>query len=156
LWSNIPATLATLPGDRVPTQAHTLSALGFDSLTNYQWCHYVRPTGDYQAWGEAALAAWDRWAAEFPMPFYPHVSIGWDTNPRFKAFQPDLITGDTPPRFAGFLHRALAFVDQRRLAPRLITLNSWNEWSEGSYLEPDTVNGYRYLEAVRDILAHRA
>ena len=117
---------------------------------------YVRPTGSYQAWGEAALAAWDRWTAEFSVPFFPHVSIGWDTNPRFKALQPDLVTGDTPERFAGFLQRALAFVDERRLSPRLITVNSWNEWSESSYLEPDSVNGFQYLEAVRDSLAQRA
>ena len=156
LWSNIPSTLGMVPGDRAPTQAHTLQALGFDSLTNYQWCHYVRPAGSYQAWGEAALAAWDPWTAEFSVPFFPHVSIGWDTNPRFKALQPDLVTGDTPERFAGFLQRALAFVDERRLSPRLITVNSWNEWSESSYLEPDSVNGFQYLEAVRDSLAQRA
>jgi hypothetical protein len=52
------------------------------------------------------------------------------------------------------LRRALAFVDERRLSPRLITVNSWNEWSESSYLEPDTVNGFRYLEAVRGSLAY--
>ena len=33
----------------------------------------------------------------------------------------------------------------------LITINSWNEWTEMSYLEPDDVNGYGYLEAVRDV-----
>jgi hypothetical protein len=26
-----------------------------------------------------------------------------------------------------------------------------NEWTEGSYLEPDVVNGMKYLEAVRDV-----
>jgi len=153
LWDNIPATLGMVPGDRTPTQADTIQALAIDSLTNYQWCHYVRPTGDYQAWGEAAVAAWDPWAAEFAVPFFPHVSIGWDTNPRFKALQPDLITGDTPERFAAFLQRALAFVEARQLSPRLITLNSWNEWSESSYLEPDSANGFAYLEAVKATLA---
>ena len=34
---------------------------------------------------------------------------------------------------------------------KLITINSWNEWGEGSYLEPDTENGMGYLEAVRDV-----
>ena len=84
------------------------------------------------------------------MPFYPHVSIGWDTNPRFKELKEDLITDGTPDLFASFLRCAIKFVDSGSLSPRLITVNSWNEWSEGSYLEPDTVHGTQYLEALRN------
>ncbi|MBL8995486.1 MAG: glycoside hydrolase family 99-like domain-containing protein, partial [Spirochaetia bacterium] len=29
--------------------------------------------------------------------------------------------------------------------------NAWNEWTEGSYLEPDTKNKMGYLEAIRDV-----
>ncbi len=150
LWCNIPQSLGMVPGDRTRTQDNTISFLGFDSLTNYQWCHYVRPTGSYRDWGETAVASWKKWAGEFSAPFYPHVSIGWDTNPRFKEIRQELVTGGTPELFAGFLRRAMEFADAGALAPRLITLNSWNEWSEGSYLEPDTVYGMKYLEAVRD------
>lgn len=35
--------------------------------------------------------------------------------------------------------------------PPFIMINAWNEWVEGSYLLPDCLNGYGYLEAVRDV-----
>jgi hypothetical protein len=152
LWSRIPPTLSMIPGDRSETQDNTIRALGIDSLTNYQWCHYVLPRGSYKDWAEQAVGAWERWAGEFSVPFYPHVSIGWDTNPRFKEFKENLVAGSTPELFGEYLRRAAAFVDRHKLSPRLITVNSWNEWSEGSYLEPDTVHGMGYLEAVRETL----
>ncbi|WP_214626814.1 glycoside hydrolase family 99-like domain-containing protein [Paenibacillus agaridevorans] len=33
----------------------------------------------------------------------------------------------------------------------IVTINSWNEWTEGSYIEPDTINGMGYLEAIRTV-----
>ena len=35
--------------------------------------------------------------------------------------------------------------------PRILNINCWNEWTEGSYLEPDLINGMGYLEAVKEV-----
>jgi Glycosyltransferase WbsX len=68
------------------------------------------------------------------------------------------ISANTPERF----RTALEMTKQRLLAqpdkagPRILNINCWNEWTEGSYLEPDMKNGMKYLEAVRDVFAKPA
>ena len=61
--------------------------------------------------------------------------------------------GSTPEKFEAALRRAKDWLDKNPQPhmPMLVTVNSWNEWTEGSYLEPDTVNGFGYLEAVRRV-----
>ena len=34
----------------------------------------------------------------------------------------------------------------------VITINAWNEWTEGSALLPDTDHGLGYLEAIKRVL----
>ena len=54
--------------------------------------------------------------------------------------------------FEKALQAAKEFADAHCKIP-LITINSWNEWTETSYLEPDNVYGYGYLEAVKKVFA---
>ena len=53
--------------------------------------------------------------------------------------------------FEACLWKARRYLDERPQQAPLITINSWNEWTEGSYLEPDTASGMAYLEAIRDV-----
>lgn len=55
-------------------------------------------------------------------------------------------------KFERALRMAKQYVDTHDLPARLITVNSWNEWTEGSYLQPDDQTGYGYLEAVKAAL----
>ena len=61
------------------------------------------------------------------------------------------IGGNTPERFK----EALALTKQRLMSgppnERILNINCWNEWTEGSYLKPDTVQGMKYLEAVKEV-----
>ena len=85
-----------------------------------------------------------------------HASVGWDTNPRYPAGSVQATAVDsTPEKFEAALRRAREWCDANTPegAPKLITVNSWNEWTEGSYLEPDTHFEFGYLEAVRRVFA---
>ena len=86
------------------------------------------------------------------MPYYPHVSVGWDNNPRFNNHLDTVCYGNTPEMFEEGLRMAKDYVDTHpNLKAPLITVNSWNEWTETSYLEPDNVYGYGYLEAIKRV-----
>ena len=58
-------------------------------------------------------------------------------------------SGISKPTEEKALRLAKEYADKKNVS--LITINSWNEWTETSYLEPDSKNGYGYLEAVKKV-----
>ena len=58
---------------------------------------------------------------------------------------------NTPERFEEALVLAKQRLEAGPVAERILNINCWNEWTEGSYLEPDKIKGMKYLEAVRDV-----
>ena len=88
--------------------------------------------------------------ASISYEYFPHVSIGWDNNPRSFPYIKDVMKNNTPAEVERALCEAKAFCDENNTTS-LITVNSWNEWTETSYLEPDTLYGYGYLEAIRNV-----
>jgi hypothetical protein len=62
----------------------------------------------------------------------------------------NLIGGNTPEAFQKTLEIFRDRMSQRP-GPNLMSINAWNEWTEGSYIEPDMVNGMAYLEAVAKV-----
>lgn len=152
-----------LPGEEKPADASKLVRdLGFDSVTSYVWIHHVplpRLQTDYDEVRDAYLLYWNEAVRMFDVPYYPNVTMGWDSSPRahpddeFGNFGypfTHTIGGNTPERFREALEIARRRLLSKPGGPRILNINCWNEWTEGSYLEPDTVNGMKYLEAVRD------
>ena len=121
----------------------------FDSATNYQYCQYAGGEGDYVFWADEASAYWPDFEKTYGT-YYPHVSIGWD-NPHRHPSLKSAVLGSTPDAFEAYLWKAKRYLDSHPDQTPLVTLNSWNEWTEGSYLLPDMRWGYRYLQAVRNV-----
>jgi hypothetical protein len=107
-----------------------------------------------------AAQQWGELAGQFPIPYYPNVTMGWDSSPRTVQsdrfvnagypFMPML--SDNPPQaFEEALLEARRYLDQQPAERRILTINAWNEWTEGSYLEPDTVYGLGYLQAIQQV-----
>ncbi len=123
--------------------------LMLDSVTNYQWVSFQEPC-DYTEMTKRTSLEYAK-MDERQMCYFPHVSVGWDNNPRFKKLREDIATNNTPENFESALKIAKEYVDTHELPAPLVTINSWNEWTETSYLEPDELYGYGYLEAVKKV-----
>ena len=142
-YSGLDGNKTTEPGNAFVTK------LGFNSATHYQFCHFLWMDDDYKNITDRAVTEWDHIDSTFTIPYYPHVSIGWDNSPR-TAKSP-VTKNNTPENFERALNFAKKFVDRHPKMQPLITINSWNEWTETSYLQPDNVNGYGYLKAVKKV-----
>lgn len=80
---------------------------------------------------------------------FPGACLHWDNSPR-RRDGAAIYLESTPARSAGYLATVArrAMEDERLPAP-LVFVNSWNEWSEGTYMEPDTATGYLRLEILK-------
>jgi hypothetical protein len=65
-----------------------------------------------------------------------------------------VVVGESPDLFRDFLQSAIRFSRENNLYD-LTFIASWNEWSEGHYLEPDERTGTGWLEAVRNAKSAR-
>ncbi len=152
-----------LPGEQQPTDpAAVVKQLGFDSVTSYVWIHHValpEMQTDYRYVQDEYFKYWAKADALFAVPYFPNVTMGWDSSPRAHQEDPygnfgypfmHTIAGNTPERFREAL-RATRQRLEKSPGPRVVTINCWNEWTEGSYLEPDARNKMAYLEAVSTV-----
>jgi hypothetical protein len=138
-------------GALLGTQKEVIKEIKLDGISHYQFVHFTDIDRDYNEIMVDVEKEWNMLDQEWDIPYYPHVSVGWDKNPRFAMFQPGIVKNNTPENFQKAMEAAKAFVDAHPEQVPLITVNSWNEWTETSYLMPCTMHGYGYLEAIKAV-----
>ncbi len=132
-----------------------MKALAFDSCTHYQYVHFTDMNRNYNEIMTDVLKEWNTLQTSIDLEYYPHVSIGWDNNPRHFQYLDYVTKNNGPEAFEQALQEARNYSDRYNKVP-LITINSWNEWTETSYLEPDTKYGYGYLQAIKNVFKGKA
>jgi hypothetical protein len=123
---------------------------------SWAWYNMGGFDSDYLKHCENAVSRRELWDAEVDIPLFPTVSISWDDTPRFPKKGADKVTRfhNTPDVFARYLKQAKDYADAKAdEQPKFIMINAWNEWVEGSYLLPDKLNGFSYLEAVKKVMS---
>jgi len=132
--------------------SEVVEALGVNSVTMYNMAG--KRDEDYLRYGEHATNLRNGWDSALDIPFFPCVSIGWDNTPRYPQYGKEKVVHyhNTPESFGAYLQKAKEYADSHPDQPKIIVINAWNEWVEGSYIEPDMLNGYGYLSAVKNVM----
>ena len=80
------------------------------------------------------------------LDYIPIVDTGWASQP-WHGLQARVIHGRTPELFGQLCRLAAEYARQND--KRIVALGPWNEWGEGSYIEPYAEHGFRDLEQLR-------
>lgn len=145
----------------VPDAARAIRAKedGYDSVTAYNWPRLGMPPGELRA-PFATLpgtyrANWESILGGADIPLLLPLNGGWDSRP-WHGDANVVRYGRTPELFAAHLRDARDLLAARAGDPRLpniAIIEAWNEWGEGSYIEPHQEFGFGYLDAIREVFA---
>lgn len=96
-----------------------------------------------------------RFEGGYPWPVHRGAMLGWDNTAR-RPKDSRIFIGASPARFRKWLRGVIEQEDRHNAkAESLIFINAWNEWAEGTTLEPSQKFGRGYLDAVRSALIDR-
>ena len=151
IWGEASMNLSGFDSNLKGSTKDAVSLLGADSVTHYQFVHFTDIDRDYREILGDVQKEWGRIDTEYSVPYFPHISCGWDNNPRFRKFRSGIIKNNTPEAIKEGMQMAKDYIDSHSDRVPLVTVNSWNEWTETSYLEPDDLYGYGYLEAIKSV-----
>lgn len=74
--------------------------------------------------------------------------VSYDDTPR-RGRDGRVVCGASPEKFQMYLDRLMEISSNQD--KEFVFVTAWNEWGEGAYLEPDTVNGYSFLESLSNL-----
>ncbi len=82
---------------------------------------------------------------------FPSVATGWDDTP-WRPLGASVFDGATPDVYQDWLATIVDRCGEVRAEENYLFLLSWNDWADGSHLEPDQRFGRAWLDATREAL----
>jgi lipopolysaccharide biosynthesis protein len=107
---------------------------------------------EYNDIADYSLARLHDMDKEVASSYYPTVMTGWDNSAR-KPGKGHVFHNATPAKFQRWLEGDYRWSQESHPeGAKFVFINAWNEWAEGTYLEPDKKFGYAYLNAIRSTI----
>lgn len=82
---------------------------------------------------------------------YPTLLPNWDRSAR-SGKKARIYVDSTPKVFKEQLITALELLKDKNFEHKILFLQSWNEWAEGNYVEPDLKYGRGFLDVIKDCI----
>ena len=147
----------TLGGFEIPPQSGFEASIEFEPHYTFAhgynanlWSYISTKDGDHLVFDYDGV--WEMILNRSPHrsgeTIFPGAYVNWDNTPRIGARGQSCI-GSTPEKFSYYLTKQMnraASIYQSEF----LFINAWNEWAEGTYLEPDKKHHFSYLEAVQE------
>lgn len=73
--------------------------------------------------------------------------VCYDDSPRRGSNRSKIVLGATPEKFHKYFKELIRIAEKQ--CKDFIFITAWNEWGEGAYLEPDTLNKTEYLDVLK-------
>lgn len=178
LWREL-ALRAGLPGLHIVSM---MTAFGtdtrpiFDAYTEFEPSYTFNQRRDfwwrkrerfYRKWRRAKLRLFGRaegpvnsfdygsvWRAiaarEIRPNVYPGAFLDWDNTPR-RGLERGMVMRNFDRRVFASCFRSKVF-QASKAGSEFLFIDAWNEWAEGTYLEPDEARGLFFLETIRNTL----
>jgi GT2 family glycosyltransferase/glycosyltransferase involved in cell wall biosynthesis len=136
--------------------------LGFDALSEFPPHHTAADNVQKSFETTSFRTGWrirlyeeivEKEVARDPGPgrIHPGIMMAWDNSAR-RPMAGEIIHGSTPALFSRWLRHCFNRAQRNPDSEQLVFVNAWNEWAEGTYLEPDKRFGYAFLTACADAI----
>jgi len=141
-----------------PFNSPKASTFGYDATSTYNYHGIKRPSRSYAELTADYRKAWEFQAGRHGVPYIVPMTQGWDRRPWGGSKDPDHdLSGGDLDTFEAHLRSARDFMDSHvNETRRLGVICCWNEFGEGSYIEPTKVHGFGYLEKVKAVFGAKA
>lgn len=144
-----------------PAAFKKMHTLGLDA--SFPYCYgFPKPKQNQEAL-DAIMEVSRRQDAISPIPVIGTAAVSWDPQPWIDYMDYPWHSVPfwlDPPHFKKQVElmkkRMDARTDNSPLAGRMLLIDNWNEYGEGHWVAPSRKEGFRYLNAIRDVFAPQA
>ena len=113
----------------------------------------IDPNFEGQVVDYRAFSTVKRTARKFTFPTYLSLAPSWDNEARKKGKGSLTLYGSNPDLYSEWLVDIIHNATQSNGKNSLVFVNAWNEWAEGTMLEPNTLTGHAVLKRTREVLS---